>query len=625
VVFDSAAKPGHLRRVGGQRGKHLGASDAIDGLDDPYAPARVTTDLDIDGGGPAADLCQRSGGDPSACIEDHGMGTHGLDLAQDVRRDEHRVFRRQLAHQIPDDDDLVWVEAGGRLVQQDDGWPSQDRIGDPNALTVSPGQMGDGLVRHVGDGQGVHRERDLPTPEGAAHALEFGAETQVFGDAHLGVEGHGLGHVTDVPPGAFRIAIQVDAGNGDRARRLPKKPGANAQGRGLARAIGTKESAGGTGGDLERKVVEDLPIAVIFDEVADLQQGAECLAPRAPIAAIVLALAVGCSRPAPVEARVAASTELEASGPPDAQKAAAPGAGATDAGTNDGAADQPIPDAVRAITLDMLPVPGGPFTMGADQGGEGDERPAHTVVVQPFWLDRTEVTNASYTECVRAKECSERNLHIASITHSGKDEEFFQPDKPVVGVSWDQARAYCRFRGKRLPTEAEFEKAARGTEPRRFPWGNDAPTAEHAVFGRWLGHDSTDPVGKHPKGRGPYGHDDMAGNVWEWIEDFYDPYAYRRPGAPLGVPGTCDQILSTQDELRAQGKRGFTGTNPIPTECEHVLRGGAFNYPADGLRVTNRVHHPGRYRLVMSGLRCAKDGPIFPTSDGITSERATPP
>ena len=93
------------------------------------------------------------------------------------------------------------------------------------------------------------------------------------------------------------------------------------------------------------------------------------------------------------------------------------------------------------------------------------------------------------------------------------------------------------------------------------------------------------------------------------MQDEYDPYAYRRPTAAQGTPGSCAEILAAQDELRRQGKQGFTGTNPIPTECEHSIRGGAYNYDPHGLRATNRVHHPGRFRIPMLGLRCAADIP----------------
>ena len=148
-----------------------------------------------------------------------------------------------------------------------------------------------------------------------------------------------------------------------------------------------------------------------------------------------------------------------------------------------------------------------------------------------------------------------------------------------------------------------MERAIRGDDGRRFPWGNEPPTHERTVFQT----SKTDEVGTHPTGRGPYGHDDLAGNVWEWMEDRYDPLAYTRPGAPKGEPGTCDEILEAQRKLRADGKQGFTGSNPIPTECERSIRAGAYNYDADGLRSTNRVHHPGNYRLLMTGARCAKN------------------
>ena len=273
----------------------------------------------------------------------------------------------------------------------------------------------------------------------------------------------------------------------------------------------------------------------------------------------------------------------------------------TDAGTStDATTAAPAPD-------DMARVPAGTFVMGADRGGEEDEHPAHEVTLAAFWLDRTEVTNEAYAACVAAKACGPSNAHIASSTHAGPDSLFARPHQPIVGVTWHDAHAFCAWNGKRLPREAEYERAIRGDDGRRFPWGNDTPTPERTVFGRAYGAEGTDDVGAHPSGRGPYGHDDLAGNVWEWLEDEYDPYAYRRDGAKKGLPGTCAEITKTQDELRRQGKQGFTGSNPIPTECEHVLRGGAYNYDGPGLRSMNRVHHPGRYRLVMTGFRCAKD------------------
>jgi len=270
----------------------------------------------------------------------------------------------------------------------------------------------------------------------------------------------------------------------------------------------------------------------------------------------------------------------------------------------------PVPSAPEG----MLLVPAGTFTMGADRTGEEDEHPAHPVTLPAFYLDRTEVTNAAYAECVAAKACPPNDRHIASRMHAGEDAEYGRPTQPVIGVMWSDADAYCTYRGKRLPREAEFERAVRDDDGRRYPWGNDAPTPEKTAFGRPLsdnpGHGTTDDVGSHPAGRGPYGHDDLAGNVWEWMADEYDPFAYTRSTASVGKPGTCPQILAAQDKLRAEGKQGFTGSNPIPRECEHVLRGGAFNYDGPGLRSSNRVHHPGHFRLVMAGFRCAKDATL---------------
>jgi formylglycine-generating enzyme required for sulfatase activity len=261
--------------------------------------------------------------------------------------------------------------------------------------------------------------------------------------------------------------------------------------------------------------------------------------------------------------------------------------------------------AAAAVPLDMLEVPGGTFEMGANDQGEQDERPAHGVTVNSFLLDQNEVTNADYGECVKAGACRAPDSLAGSKLTNGRPEEFKKPDHPVVGVSWSDATAYCAFRGKRLPREAEWERAARGADGRSYVWGNDEPDPKrHGVFG---GQATTRAVRGYPDGRGPYGHFDLAGNVWEWVHDEYDPYAYRRSTAERGIPGSCAQILETQNELRRNGQQGFTGTNPIPVECERVLRGGAYNYRASGMRASNRVHHPGSFRIAVAGFRCARD------------------
>ncbi|MFO8073312.1 MAG: formylglycine-generating enzyme family protein [Polyangia bacterium] len=260
--------------------------------------------------------------------------------------------------------------------------------------------------------------------------------------------------------------------------------------------------------------------------------------------------------------------------------------------------DDPIPEG-------MLPVPGGGFTMGLDDRGIPDERPAHRVEVGPFLLDATEVTNAEYDRCVDAGVCRPPEKPDTERWSFAPLERFRTPRRPVSCISRADAETYCRWAGKRLPREAEWERAARGDDGRLYPWGDEPPTPELAVYRS----DVTQPVGSRPDGAGPYGHLDMAGNVWEWLADRYDPHAYRRAGADRGIPAGCPTILKSQDALRRKGKQGFTGTNPIPTTCEHVLRGGAFNYFPWGLRSSNRVHHPGHWRMIMAGTRCAADDP----------------
>jgi formylglycine-generating enzyme required for sulfatase activity len=314
--------------------------------------------------------------------------------------------------------------------------------------------------------------------------------------------------------------------------------------------------------------------------------------------ALVALLVTACGRPAPEPLPVPVPVPVPV--PATANATATPTPTPTPTPTAPPTATAPPTSTPTAIATpppsDMLLVPAGPFTMGADSGGEEDEHPAHTVTLRAFWLDKTEVRNVDWDECVAAKVCRSKSDKVRS-----EHPDFNGPNQPVTGIAWDDARAYCAWRGKRLPREAEFEKAVRDTDDRRFAWGNDPPTHEATVFTTGRPED----VGTHPTGRGPYGHDDLSGNVWEWMQDEYDPYAYRRSTAADGTPGACTEILAALDELRREHKQGFTGKNPIPVECEHSIRGGAYNFDAHGLRATNRVHHPGSYRIPMLGLRCA--------------------
>jgi formylglycine-generating enzyme required for sulfatase activity len=314
-------------------------------------------------------------------------------------------------------------------------------------------------------------------------------------------------------------------------------------------------------------------------------------------AAAVLLLVASCAQTTPKEETTAVAS-LAPTSPP--ASTAAPSAAPPEPAPTTTAPAGPLPPPEG-----MALVPAGAFTMGADRGGEEDEHPAHRVELAAFYLDLTEVTNGAYGRCVDASICPAPDPKNASRNNVGPDSRFRGAQQPVSSVSWDSAKAYCGWMGKRLPTEAEWEKAARGDDARTYPWGRESPTAARAVFASRVTQD----VGTHPTGDGPYGHHDLAGNVWEWVEDVYDPYAYRRPEAAKGGLPSCEQALEALAELRAQHRQGFTGTNPIPTECERVLRGGAFNYDGPGLRSSNRVHHPGRFKLVMSGFRCAKDAP----------------
>lgn len=193
--------------------------------------------------------------------------------------------------------------------------------------------------------------------------------------------------------------------------------------------------------------------------------------------------------------------------------------------------------AAHAADDDMLAIPGGTFTMGRDDGPE-DERPAHRVTLRDFRIDRLPVTNARFAEFLQAvgpvNGKGERLYDIddndARIHRRGNrwvaDAGF--GNHPVNEVSWAGARDFCAWLGKRLPTEAEWERAARGDDGRLYPWGNNPPGPQHAHFG--AGFNDTRPVTGHPAGASPYGVLGMAGNAWQWVSSAYRPYPYRTDG-----------------------------------------------------------------------------------------------
>ncbi len=184
-------------------------------------------------------------------------------------------------------------------------------------------------------------------------------------------------------------------------------------------------------------------------------------------------------------------------------------------------------------------VAGGPFQMGCrekiDANCRPDEYPYHDVVLSSFAIDRTEVTANAYQECVEAGDCappSDMTPFAATCNHTSGSE-------PVVCVDWFSAEDYCTWRGGHLPSEAQWEKAARGTDGRLYPWGSQAPSCDLAHFYGCPGDDGPIPVGSKPMGASIYGVLDMAGNVTEWIGDWYSPSYYSESPA-TDPPGPDD-------------------------------------------------------------------------------------
>jgi formylglycine-generating enzyme required for sulfatase activity len=243
--------------------------------------------------------------------------------------------------------------------------------------------------------------------------------------------------------------------------------------------------------------------------------------------------------------------------------------------------------------VEMVLVPAGEFLMGSvdsDEYAASDEKPQHKVYLDSFYMDLTEVTNAMYRECVEVGACSSPyNKGSATRILYFNNPEY--DHYPVIYVDWAQARDYCQWRGARLPTEAEWEKAARGADGRIFPPGNIFDGSQMNFCDRnctleWAdkiiddGYADTSPVGSYPGGASPYGLLDMAGNVWEWVNDRYlATYYFDAP---------------------------FENPMGPPSGQARIIRGGSWLSVLVDLRVTTRGQLAPSRRVNDIGFRCAR-------------------
>jgi formylglycine-generating enzyme required for sulfatase activity len=243
----------------------------------------------------------------------------------------------------------------------------------------------------------------------------------------------------------------------------------------------------------------------------------------------------------------------------------------------------------------LLEIPAGQFLVGS-KGNEPDESPFHTVYIKAFLIDQTEVTNAMYALCVESRRCDPPKANTSSQRNESNDTFYYGnpafDSYPVIYVTWNDAKAYCSWAGRRLPTEAEWEKAASWDDAqqvkRLYPWGKKIDCSYANYRGKNNGYDlcvedkDTTPVGSYPNGASFYGVLDMAGNVWEWVADRYSESYY------LSSP-------SSNPQGPASGQN-------------HVLRGGSFlTGRAIGIRSSDRDLQSPDYNSHNLGFRCAMD------------------
>jgi formylglycine-generating enzyme required for sulfatase activity len=176
--------------------------------------------------------------------------------------------------------------------------------------------------------------------------------------------------------------------------------------------------------------------------------------------------------------------------------------------------------------MKMVFVPSGEFLMGSNPPFPDDEQPQHMVFLDAYWIDQTEVTNAMYLLCVNSGACEEPN--VAGLVL--RDNAY--ANHPATFISWENANKYCNWAGRRLPSEAEWEKAARGIDGRLYPWGNESANSKLANFGG--SGNPTKEVGLYPEGVSPFGAYDLAGNVSEWVFDWYGKYKTNEYNNPKG-------------------------------------------------------------------------------------------